>query len=193
MSSNAAPDLSDDRFKIPKLKGSADFYTWSFAVKELMIRDSVDYVLTEARPDAPVSARNKWDKDNRKARSHIVLNLAEAALITVAGLLSTGGTSKDVWEKLEKTYLKDNLQAKLNIRSKIHSMKFETNKNFDEHYNTFSKYCLDLARLGDPVDPKDQMMLLLNSMLQEFRNLNSIAGVSNLDVDGIVGLIRSEL
>ena len=128
-----------------------------------MTRGSVDYVLVEPRPDSPVSAKNKWDKDNKLARSHIVLNLGPAPLITVASLLQSQTLSKDIWDKLKSSYLKVDLQAKLNIRNKLASIKFHSKKNFQDHLNEFQMHFLNLARLGDEiaqVDPSGPALTL---------------------------------
>ena len=185
--------MDNSNIKIPKLRGSANYFSWSFLVQELMSRDSVDYVLVASRSDSPVSACHKLDKDDKLSRSQIVLNWGQASLLTVAGLLQSQAVSKDIWEKLKSSYLKVDLQAKLNIRNKLSTKEFDPTKNFQDHLNEFQMHCLDLARLGDEIAEADQVAFLLGSLPDPFHGVNALTGATGKDLDGVVNLIRSDL
>lgn len=53
------------------------------------------------------------------------------------------------------------------------------------------RYGWDLSRRAYPVNRKDQMMLLLNTLPSEFKNLNSIAGAINQDFNGVFSSVRN--
>ena len=161
-----ADEDRSEKIRIPKLEGSKDYAVWKIYLLELLVRDDVLFVLNEDAPEATASAaaRNRWKKADTKARSHIVLNLGEEPVISVSAALMEGASAKDIWNKLEAVYQKENIQSKLNLRARLHSMKFKPEENFQSQIKDFEKIFLDLARLNDPVSPEDKVGSLLQSL-----------------------------
>ena len=96
-----------DGIKIPKLKNSKGFALWRIYVMELMRKDGVLHVLTQEPPDADNATQaqiNRFQRDDQKARPHIVLNLAEEPATLITSLLMSDGTTKQVRDKLTDTY-----------------------------------------------------------------------------------------
>lgn len=79
-------DEEHDSKRIPRLKGSADYYTSQIYVKDLMNSLQTLFLLTEPRPE-PAQARRRWDDANRKARSAIVQNLGTQPIVVFSELL----------------------------------------------------------------------------------------------------------
>ena len=134
---------SDSRRRIPKLEGSQDFSVWRIYLMELLDYFDVLNVITDPEPDPGSSATiiNHRNKANNKARSKIVFNLGTEPIAVISQLLTDRASAVDVWKKLESSYHKENVQSKLNLRKKLHSMLFkegQTPKNSSLPSNGYS-------------------------------------------------------
>jgi len=111
----------------------------------------------------------------------------------VVSILQAKGSAKNVWEQLEKTYRKDNLQAKLNISGKLQTIKFDENTDIQDHLNALQKHFLEIARLNDTVSDQDKVAFLLRSLPPSFSNIASVSGATNQDYDGDTNMVKAEL
>lgn len=91
----------------------------------MYIRDLMHYlksifVLTEPRPaQCSAAVRKKWDDADRKAKSAILQNPGMQPIVAVSEILEREYCSAlEVWNKLESTYEKENIQSKPNSRQK---------------------------------------------------------------------------
>lgn len=76
--------------RISKLQDSKLFALWRLYVKELMRRVGVLCVVSHDLPDAEVSTmavKNKFRKNNEKARPHIALNVRVEPATLIASLV----------------------------------------------------------------------------------------------------------
>ena len=140
------PDSSNDH-KIPKLQGSKGFALWRIYVMELMRKDGVLYVLTQDPPEQETSTQaavSRFRKDDEKARPHIVLNIGEEPATIITSLLLAGATTKAVWEKLTDTYHKENIQSKLNLRTKLHNLQLKEESDLQAHLTQLEEILLTL-------------------------------------------------
>ena len=152
------PDSSSNDNKVPKLQNSKCFALWRVYVMELMRKDGVLNLLREDPPD-PNTASNgalaRFQKEDQKARPHIVLNLGEEPATMITSLLLSGATTEAVWDKLIDNYQKGNIQTKLNLRSRLHSMKLTDEGKLQDHLTQLEQIFVDLARINDPVAPNE--------------------------------------
>ena len=121
---------------------------------ELMRKDGVLHVLTEDPPTGPPNMVSKFQKDDQKARTHIVLNIGDEPATLITSILLTGATTKEVWKKLTETYKKENIQSKLNLRTQLHNLRFEEENDFQGHLTKLEKIFICL--LYTSPSPRDQ-------------------------------------
>lgn len=154
------------------------------------------HALTDDPPDpdtATTAAVNKFQKDDAKARPHIVLNLGEEPATILTSLLLSGATTKVVWRKLTDSYQKENIQSKLNLRTKLHNLRYKDGNDLQTHLTSLEEIFVDLARLNDPVSEKDKTGVLLRSLPESFGFLALMADANNMDYDSICALLKSEM
>lgn len=83
-----------------------------------MRREGVLYALTESLPNPDYATSKElqnWQKADRKARPHIVLNLEEEPTTVVTSLLKSDASSKDVWNRLCSIFQRENIRQQLNL------------------------------------------------------------------------------
>lgn len=182
--------------KVPRLKNSKGFALWRLYVMELMRKDGVLHVLSEDPPNPETSTNtvvSRWKRDDERARPHIVLNLGEEPATLVTSLVISGGTSRQVWQKLNDVYEKENIQTKLNLRSKLHNLAFKEGDNMEKHLTELEDVFLNLARLNDAVVDKDKCAVLLRSLPSSFSVIALMADANNMDYDSICSVMKSEI
>ena len=93
---------------------------------ELMRKNGVLHVLRDDSPneDASEAIQNRFKRAEEKARAHIVLNLGDEPATLFTSSLMSGATTKEVWNKLKDAYQKENIQSKLNPRTKLHTVRY---------------------------------------------------------------------
>ena len=189
----SAPSHSDLP-KIPKLTNSKGFALWSIYVMEILRKDNVLHVLTEEiSEDASQAQRNRFAQDDRKARAHVVLNLGEEPATLITALLLADATARDVWKKLTDSYQKENIQTKLNLRNRLHNVRFKDNDNLQDHFTALEEIFLDLARLNDAVADADKTGILLRSLPESLGFIALMADAQKMDYDSICALLKSEI
>ena len=185
---------SDSRRRIPKLEGSQDFPVCRIYLTERLANYDVLNVIKDPEPDPDSSATtiNRWNKANKKARSEIVFNLGTEPIAVVTQLLTDRASAADVWKKLESSYQKENIQSKLNLRNKLHSMLFKEGQEPQDLFTTLERIFIDLARLKDPVMENDKVAILLRSLPNSYMHIASLSESKNMDYDTICAMIKSE-
>ena len=121
-----------------------------------MRKDGVLHVLTDDPPSGPPNAISKSQKEDQKARPHIFLNIGEEPATLITSILLAGAITKEVWKKLTETYKKENIQSKLNLRTQLHNLRFEEEKDLQGHLTKLEEIFIDLGRLNDPVSEKEK-------------------------------------
>ena len=123
--------------------------------------------ITDPDPDLDSSATiiNCRNKANKKARSEIVFNLGTEPIAVVTKLLTDRASATDVWKELESLYQKENIQSKLNLCNKLHSMVFKEGQEPQDFFTTLERKFLDLARLKDPV-MENEIFLFYHALFQ---------------------------
>ena len=159
-----------------------------------MRKDNVLHVLTEDLPEnASQSATTRFMADDRKARAHVVLNLGEEPATLITSLLMADASTKEVWKKLTDSYQKENIQTKLNLRNRLHNIRFKDTDDLQEHLTSLEEIFLDLARLNDAVADGDKTGILLRSLPESLGFIALMADAQKMDYDSICALLKSEM
>lgn len=80
-----------------------------------MRKDGVLNALAKDAPEEGATSNviNRINKMDEKAWAHIVFKLGEEPATLVTSLLMSGATTKSVWNKIQASYQKENIQSKL--------------------------------------------------------------------------------
>lgn len=160
---------------------------------ELMPKDGVLDALQEDEPPEVSSAAviNKFKKQYKKARAHIVLNLGKEPAMLVTSLWILGAATKAVWNKLPDSYEKENIQSKHNLGTKLHIIKLDNKSDKQGHITWLEETFLTLARLNDALDDKDKAGILLRSLPDEFRFYAIMADSQQMDYESIFAVLKA--
>lgn len=170
--------------------------TWSVLTREMLRREELLGLLGEDAPNLEVSAAaavTRFKKRDRYARSYIVLHLGTEAIIDVTSILASDATANDVRTKLKSIYQRDNMQAKLDLESKLYALQYQDKEHMDQHLQTFNKIFVKPAALGVNVEDEDHVGNLLRSLPDSFNGLVSIAGAMNWNYDQLVAEAKSSI
>lgn len=129
---------------------------------------------------------NKFKKDGKKARSHIVLSVGKEPATLITSLILSGASTKAVWEKSTRIYQKEKDQFKLNLRTEFRNLRFKKDSDLQTHLTELDEMLLVLTRWGDPVTDKDKLELLLRSFPESF---GSIARTNNAMILTLIQLV----
>ncbi|KAJ8632659.1 hypothetical protein MRB53_025995 [Persea americana] len=79
-------------------------------------------------------------------------------------------SAKDLWEKLEKLCMGNNLTNKLHLKKQLNGLKLEEGCGLIEHMDTDNGMISDLLRLDVEFDDEDRFLLLLNSLSSPYEH-----------------------
>ena len=82
-------------------------------------------------------------------------------------------TAKEAWENLEKHFQQKTLSKKIFYRRKLYSAKMDKGKNMTEHINYIKTLSEHLEAIGDPIEEKDLVILLISSLPDDCRCLTT--------------------
>ena len=149
-------------------------------------------VIADPEPDLDSSSMiiNRWNKASKKARSEIMFNLGTEPIAVVTHLLTDRASAADVWKKLESSCQKENIQSKLNLRNKLHSMLFKEGQEHQDFFTTLERILIDLARLKDTVMENDQVSILLLYLPNSYMHIALLSEANKLNYDAICAMVK---
>lgn len=129
-----------------------------------------------------------FKKCNENVRTQIDLNVQEKSSTLKASLVLSEWTSKAVSEKLASTYQEENIQLNVNLKHKLHKLRHIKNKNLQKHFTELKETALDLTKLNDLVQIKDEIRGLLRSTPNYIDFILLISDLNNMDYNSIWAL-----
>lgn len=101
-----------------------------------MGRDGVFYVLIQEPHNsetATSNAANKSEKDDEKARPHIVLNEGKRRAKLITALVISKASIRNLREKLTSAYQKKNIQLERKLSTKLRNVHNKDNAGIQRH------------------------------------------------------------
>ena len=158
------------RFDIEKFDGKTSFALWQVRMLAILSSHGVkDAVFgRDELPDAITD--KKWRDMDDKALSIVQLYLSNGTLQEVM----EEKTAKDLWEKLQNTYMKKSLTNRLRLKSRLYTLRMLEGGSVSEHISEFASIINDLAKIDAKVDDEDQALLLLCSLPASYKGFRDM-------------------
>ena len=119
----------------------------------------------------------------------VILNLADNVLCQV----EEKDTALKVWNKLESLYMLKSLSNKIYLKEQLFGFRMDPSKNLEENSDEFKKIAVALDNIDEKISFENQAIILLNSLLESFKDLKSVIkyGRESLSLDDLLGALRS--
>lgn len=156
-------------FKVDKLTGEK-YYSWKFQMKMALVgKDLWDIVTGDEELDdtAEATQQRKLQRRENVALATICLSVSQNIQIYVR---SAKGP-KEAWDNLESHFEKRSLSQKIYYRHKIYSGKLERGTTMLERVNHVQTLSDHLEAVGDPIEEKDLVIILISSLTEDYNHL----------------------
>ena len=156
-------------FKVDKLT-SENYHSWKFNMKMyLMGKDLWDMTQgTETVAEEALAA------DKSKHTKKMNLALASVCLSVSSNLhiyLRSAKTAKEAWDNLAKQFEQKSLSCKKFYRRKLYSAHMEKGSSMVDHVNYVKTLSEHLDAVGDAVEEKDLVIILISSLPEAYNYL----------------------
>ncbi len=130
-------------FNITKLKGSANFHTWKFAMKNFLEMNDLVGCITPSDDDVQKPREAKADKISQ-AKTRIILSMDESLYIHVENCDS----AFEIWKKLEDLFEDRGWMRKIGLLRQIMSIKLENCENMHSYIENITGTANKLNSIG---------------------------------------------
>ncbi|GJV59270.1 transposable element [Tanacetum coccineum] len=158
---------------IEKFNGESNFSLWRIKIRALLKQQGIW---------APLDA--KYNSQDEKAHSTILLSLSDEVLYEVAG----------VWKKLEKLYMTKSLTNKLLLKQRLFSLRMKEGSALKDHLDALNSILMDLKNVEVKIDDEDAALILLVSLPPSFENfVNSfVVGKDTITLEDVRSNLHSQ-
>lgn len=151
-----------------------NYDTWELQMKAVLIKnDAWEYVsgecvkpMLEVGNAASEEAVKTWIKNDNKAKSDIILSIKPSELKQIKGCV----TSREVWLKLENTYLSKRLARKTILLKQLMLQRMEDGDDVREHVQKFFDTVDKLAEINVEINSELLAIMLLYRLPPSFDN-----------------------
>lgn len=147
-------------FDIEKLKGSENYHTWCFAVKNLLSYKGWDKCITD-----PVTDTDEANLKNCKA------TLALSVETSIYVHIQNCSTALEIWTALQKLYEDRGLTRKISLLRNLISTKLEECDNMQEYVDRIISCSHKLTGVGFAITDEWLGAILLAGLTENFRPL----------------------
>ncbi|KAA0060586.1 putative gag protein [Cucumis melo var. makuwa] len=81
-------------------------------------------------------------------------------------------TTYEIWVKLEEMYLTRDLSNRAYLGEKFFTYNMDSNESLTDTLSEFKKLSTEFQSLGDQIDEENETFFLLNSLSDEYREVN---------------------
>jgi hypothetical protein len=143
-----------------------------------------------------LAAIEKWEKDERSARSLLTQKLPDSALMRIRNKLSV----KERWEAITTEFTQKGAFAQTELRARFLDMKCPEKGNVREFLDSLRVKREELATVGVEIDTKDYLSTIISSLPISLSNFasNQLAAAKlyhstkTIDPDVLISLISEE-
>jgi len=124
------------------------------------------------------------------AYTSIILHLSNSILRKVGKL----ETTKELWEKLKKLYVKKSTSNKFYLLENFFSFKIDPYMNLDGNFNVFNKLVQDIINCGETMSEEYKTIILLNVIPDTYKEVKNVIkyGKHTLTPKIIIDSLRSK-
>lgn len=152
-------------FNIEKLKGSDNYHTWCFAIKNYIALKGLTACVFD-----PSSLKNDKPEDIAKLEQcKATLSLSIESSIFVH--IQKCATAKDIWETLKKLYEDKGLTRKISLLRNLISTRLEDKDCMQQYVDQIMDYAHKLTGIGFDISDEWLGAILLAGLTEEFKPL----------------------
>ena len=177
------------KFELEKFDGTNDFSLWRESLKGILVHQKVAKILG----DQKLLADKKPEE---------IAEMEEMAYYTIIMYLSNGvrrkltseTTTKGLWDKMEKLYLKPSVSNKINLLERLYGFRMNPVMSLDENIDKFNEIIVGLANIEHKVDEESQAIILLRSLPMAYQEVKATIkyGRDIISLDGVLGALKSK-
>ena len=104
----------------------------------------------------------KWEEMDETVTSAIRLNFSSEVLNNIN--VENCTTAEEIWERLEKLYMANNLSNKLYLKKELYSLRMSENTDALQHLRKFNGLISQLLQFQVTFNDEDKAILLLTSL-----------------------------
>ena len=134
----------------------------------------------------------QWEDMDKTITNAIRLNLSDEVLNNIN--VEDCTTAEEIWERLVKLYVANNLSNKLYLKKELYSL-LRMPKNIDvlQHLSEFKSLISQLLQFQVTFDDEDKVILLLASLPSSYENLMTtlLYGNDTLKFEQMLGSLLS--
>ena len=150
--------------KLPLLKGN--YVNWKFKMEHaLRVRRLWGIVNGEERRPDSSPAKEEWERRDEQARQCIVMTVDEENTSS----LFTAENAKEMWECLKEVFQEKSISNILTLKNEFFTYKKDPKHNMHQHVMKIKEMVYNLEAIGVKVDKNDTILVLLNSIPNEYK------------------------
>ena len=142
------------------------YHGWQFKMKLSLIQQEVWYCVEPQKEEAKTSNEDAQDIQRKEnlAYTFLMLSLSDS----VQKVVRRCRTAKETWDLLKEKYGSQGAQERLEIREKLHSMKFKEGTRMIDHIAKMEEYVELLTASGGEVQDDELLLCLLRSLPRKY-------------------------
>ena len=152
--------MEEVKYGIKKLS-SENYENWVYKIQLYLMKEGLWNIVSQAKPE---NADNAWIENDTKAKAIIGLSVEDSQIVHIRGK----ETAKEYWESLKNQHQKNNLSNKVFLLKKLCQSKYDESGNIEDYIFSFVNICSRLSGIGQDVDEKLKVALLLSGMPESY-------------------------
>ena len=149
-----------------KLNGE-NYIDWKFKILTICEAWNVWSIVNGDELKPTGAARTKWEKRETKAKVLLRMSVKDNIIPHIRDCK----TSKETWEVLKDLYETSNSNQILSLKTKLLSMKMETNETITTYVSRIKDLCDQLSAIGDKVSDTDMVTIALKGLIKDYQYL----------------------
>ncbi|DAZ99036.1 TPA: hypothetical protein N0F65_010922 [Lagenidium giganteum] len=120
-------------------------------------KDLLDHIM-------PVKETAEWKVANMKA--HAILSKLLSPMYQT--MVREATTALEAWNTLRDFFVQQNIHNGVKLRKELHEFQIDSGGNLMEHFFRFEDLCLRLTAVGERLDHRERLGILLGSLPSEY-------------------------
>jgi hypothetical protein len=163
---------NDDRWQVEKLTES-NWTTWKIQIKHALIARKLWSIVNGSEKladNASADTKNEFSDKKQKAAACLVLSISKELLHLISTCDEDPG---QIWTILSNRFDRNTAANKLFLKKRLFRLQMHEGTPVQEHFRHMKELTDKLASINAIVSEDDQMVILLSSLPESYRNLST--------------------
>lgn len=169
-----------DSSSLEKLKGSENYHTWKFAMRNLLEFHDLDQCIKKPCVETD-------DSKLKKAKARLVLSINESLYVHIQSF----DNASDIWEALEKLFDDRGLSRQISLLRQLLGIKLENSESMADYVTQIIDTANKLKGIGFTISDEMIGAILLAGLSDEFKPL--IMGLESSGIKVTSDAVKSKL